>query len=488
MKNLIVVDSTQDWRFDIPDVEVVSAKNYIMGESFRKFRNARIFNFCKSYKYQSIGYYVSLLAAARGHKPIPSVSTIQDMKSQTIIKLASEELDELMQKSLHDLRSKTFVLSIYFGKNVSEKYHKLAAELYGLFNAPFVRAHFHKSDRWYLKKIGPISATEIPPSHHEAVMVFCGEYFAGKRIKVKKRGESRFSLAILVNPKEENPPSNTKALGKFSRAAENLGMEVEFIERDDYSRLAEFDGLFIRETTNVNHHTYRFARRAQAEGLVVIDDPDSILKCTNKVYLNEVLQKNGFLVPKTMIVTADNVEEILGAVGLPCVLKSPDSSFSQGVVKVDNADDLMHEAKYLLGKSALIIAQEFLPTDFDWRVGVLDGKAIYVSKYHMVKQHWQIIKRDDEGNLLDGDSETLAVESAPPKLITLAEKAAALIGKGLYGLDLKEVRDKYYVIEINDNPSIDAGCEDAFLKDELYQKVMETFLQRMILKKEKKGG
>jgi len=81
MKNLIVVDSTQDWRFDIPDVEVISAKNYIMGESFRKFRNARIFNFCKSYKYQSIGYYVSLLAAARGHKPIASVSTIQDMKS-----------------------------------------------------------------------------------------------------------------------------------------------------------------------------------------------------------------------------------------------------------------------------------------------------------------------------------------------------------------------------------------------------------------------
>jgi glutathione synthase/RimK-type ligase-like ATP-grasp enzyme len=61
-------------------------------------------------------------------------------------------------------------------------------------------------------------------------------------------------------------------------------MEPELIEKEDYGRLAEFDALFIRETTGVNHHTYRFARRAEAEGLVVVDDPQSILKCTNKVY------------------------------------------------------------------------------------------------------------------------------------------------------------------------------------------------------------
>ena len=75
------------------------------------------------------------------------------------------------------------------------------------------------------------------------------------------------------------------------KAAESLAIRPELITRDDYGRLAEFDALFIRETTYVNHHTYRFARRAASEGLVVIDDPVSIVRCTNKVYLAELLQR-----------------------------------------------------------------------------------------------------------------------------------------------------------------------------------------------------
>src|SRR5690606_41193599 len=113
------------------------------------------------------------------------------------------------------------------------------------------------------------------------------EHFAGRRTNVPRRAAARFDLAILVNPEEAEPPSNAKALKRFIRAAEDVGLNAELIERDDYARLAEFDALFIRETTAVNHHTYRFARRAASEGLVVIDDPASIVKCTNKVYLAE---------------------------------------------------------------------------------------------------------------------------------------------------------------------------------------------------------
>ncbi len=51
--------------------------------------------------------------------------------------------------------------------------------------------------------------------------------------------------------------------------------------------------LFIRETTYVDHHSFRFSRRAEAEGLVVIDDPQSILRCTNKVFLAEAFARRG---------------------------------------------------------------------------------------------------------------------------------------------------------------------------------------------------
>ena len=74
---------------------------------------------------------------------------------------------------------------------------------------------------------------------------------------------------------------------------------------------------------------------------------------------------------------------------------------------------------------------------------------------------------------------TLPVAKAPKKVVNAALKAAAAIGDGLYGVDLKQVGDKVYVIEVNDNPNIDAGFEDEVLQDELYLRVVEVFLKRI---------
>ena len=207
----------------------------------------------------------------------------------------------------------------------------------------------------------------------------------------------RYDLAILHNPEEKEPPSNPKALQRFVKAAESLGLATELIVREDYGRIAEFDALFIRETTSVIHHTYRFARKAAAEGLVVVDDPESILKCTNKVFLAELMEKHKVPVPKTVIVHRDNAKEISRLLGLPCILKKPDSSFSQGVVKADTEEELAAYAEEMLERSELLIAQEFMPTDYDWRVGIFDRQPLYVCKYYMADHHWQIIKRDKSG-------------------------------------------------------------------------------------------
>src|SRR3546814_13790004 len=64
--------------------------------------------------------------------------------------------------------------------------------------------------------------------------------------------------------------------------------------------VAEFDALFIRETTAVNHHTYRFARRAAREGLVVVDDPLSILRAANKVFLAQLMERHRIPQPKSV--------------------------------------------------------------------------------------------------------------------------------------------------------------------------------------------
>ncbi len=74
------------------------------------------------------------------------------------------------------------------------------------------------------------------------------------------------------------------------------------------------------------------------------------------------------------------------------------------------------------------------------------------------------------------------IEQAPPEVVQLAVDTARLIGNGLYGVDLKQAGDRVLVIEVNDNPNLDAGTEDAVLGDELYRRVLQAFIQRLELK------
>jgi glutathione synthase/RimK-type ligase-like ATP-grasp enzyme len=247
--------------------------------------------------------------------------------------------------------------------------------------------------------------------------------------------------------------------------------------------LIQYDALFIRETTNVNHHTYKFAKKAVAEGLIVIDDPDSILRCTNKVYLSELLSTHQVPTPKYWIIKKDKPANIKTELfEYPIILKKPDGAFSKGVKKANNQEELLKVLKDFFQTSDLVIAQEYFPTDFDWRVGVIGNKPLYVCKYYMAENHWQIVNWQelDQGHPNEGLFETISVEAAPKKLLELALKATSLIGNGLYGVDIKHRKDKFYVIEVNDNPSLDDGIEDAFLKQQLYVNIMQEFMNRLL--------
>lgn len=481
MSVLIVTNRPEDWPASIPGVEVVDDTTYLTDSKFSERRGVKVFNLCRSYRYQTSGYYVSLLAEARGHKPLPSVATVRDLKSKSVIRMVSDEIDELIQSSLQSLKSSEFELSIYFGQNIAARYQKLALALYNQFQSPMLRAYFSLSgrSRWVLRKVDSISGNEVPAHHWEFVIQSATESFANRRSQSKRRTASRFDLAILRSPTDPQPPSNEKAIKKFIRAAEAVGMSAEVITKDDYAKIAQFDGLFIRDTTYIENHTYRFARKAEGEGLVVMDDPQSILRCTNKVYLAESMSRHGVAIPRTIVAHEGNAHEIGDVLGFPVVLKRPDSAFSQGVIKVKDQDELELQLEKFLEDSDLVVAQEFLPTTFDWRIGVLDQQPLFACKYFMARGHWQIINHNDNGNDHYGNYETVPVDWAPRKAVQLAVKAAGLIGNGLYGVDVKESNGKFYIIEVNDNPNIEAGIEDEVLKDDLYYRIMSVFLRRI---------
>lgn len=475
MKPLLIVDAPKRFPMDVPGAETVSAYKYLTDPQFAQGKGRKVFNLCRSLRYQAVGYYVSLLAEARGHRCLPSVSAIQDIRLAPVVRLAGDDLDDLIQHSLKRIKSEEFELSVYFGHNTAEGHDKLALALFNSFPAPLLRARFEHEGRWRLASVRVIGLAEVPESHRPFVVQQAERYLRRTPRKAKEAPPARFDLAILHNPEDPMPPSDKKALNRFIEAGEQTGIRCELIEKSDAGRIAEFDALFIRETTYVNHHTYRIARRAAAEGMVVIDDPQSIVRCTNKVFLAETLSRAKLATPRTLVLARENAVEGLRSLGFPCVLKQPDSSFSAGVSRVDTEDGLEAVLDAQFEHTDLIVAQEYMPTDFDWRIGVLAGRPLFACRYGMAPGHWQIVNHEDKGHDKYGNFETMSVEDAPKDVVKLAVKAAALMGNGLYGVDLKVVRGKPVVIEVNDNPNIDAGVEDRVLGMELYRRIMQHF-------------
>lgn len=482
--NVIVINQPYKWTFTDINARVISVKEYINNPIYQTNTDFRIFNLCSSYKYQTYGYYVSLLASARGQRIIPSTITIRDFRILNVIHSAAYDIEELINKSLNKVKGDTFSLQIYFGQTVTKGYHALAMKLHLLFEAPLFRVEFVKHEKWMIKKLKVLTLNKIPEGDIEYIYEFAKKYFNKKRFNTAKLINYKYDIAILVNPEESTPPSCSKALQKFKNAANRKGLYVEFITKADMDKINEFDALFIRETTCVNNHTYEFSRMAYAEGLVVLDDPWSILRCSNKIYQNEIFKKHKILTPETTIFAKNLFDKkLLEQMNYPLVLKQPDSAFSLGVVKVGDETEAFRAINELFKISDMIVCQEYLYSEFDWRIGIIDNEPLFACKYYMSKDHWQIYNWKGDGEENSGDSETLSIDQVPDVVIQTALKASALIGDGLYGVDLKMIDGKVYVVEVNDNPNIDADIEDLVLKDKLYDQIIESIYNRIEISK-----
>ncbi len=478
MKPLLVVDYPKRWPLNIPGTDLVSSYDYLSDPKFAGEPGLKVFNLCRSYRYQAAGYYVSLLAEARGHRPLPSVSAIQDLKLSPVIEIISQDIDELIQTDLKRLKTDEFELSIYFGRNMAEGHNRLALAIFNAFPAPLLRVKFRRDREWQLTAVRVIGVSEVPESHFPFVIEQAERYLKRAPSRAKALPQARYDLAILHNPDDPMPPSGINTLKRIIEVGASMGIECELIRKDAYGRIAEYDALFIRETTAVNHHTYRFARRAQAEGIVVIDDPGSILRCTNKVLLAETMARHRVATPKTLILSKENALDGLRSLGFPCVIKRPDSAFSSGVARCDDEQDAKQKLSNFFEKSDLLVAQEYVPTDFDWRIGVLGGEPLFSCRYGMARGHWQVVNHSSETDK-EGNSQTIRIEDTPEDVVKLAIRAANLMGDGLYGVDLKVVRGRPVIIEVNDNPNIDVGWEDAAIGDQLYVRLMNHFLDRL---------
>lgn len=478
---LVLLDSLNDWKPYSESSSILTVSDYLKYKSLGK-ESKLVINLSCDYSYNSEGYYCSLLAQARGHKIIPGVDIINKLESGTGIRM-----DKYLQKLCYQWIQKNNItddiwyLNIYFGTCKEKGLEKIARFIFDNYPCPLLKVGFNTCARNQIETVQMLCLQQLTDEEQDcfadALDNFNKKVWRGPRLK-----SSRYSLAILYDPEEKFPPSDKKALNKFIEIAKKMNIHAELITEEDSARLMEFDALFIRTTTGLNHFTFHLSQKATLNDMVVIDDPVSIIRCTNKVYLSELLEKEKIPVPGSMLLFRSNpnsFEAVSEQLGSPFIVKIPDGSFSHGMKKVSNETELKEAVEILFDKSAILLAQEYTPSDYDWRIGILNGEPLFACKYYMAKGHWQIYNHAGSGKNSYGVVETIPIYKVPPVILKTAQKATALIGNGLYGVDLKMVNNKAIVIEINDNPNIDHELEDAILGDELYYRILNYFVRAM---------
>jgi len=285
-------------------------------------------------------------------------------------------------------------------------------------------------------------------------------------------------LGIFVDRKTMSNSEQLNALIRCRDVAENLGHEVDFLFPVDINKIPKMDALFIRARTDPMNVTYVAARMASFHNIPVIDDPQSIQICGDKINMYSHLIKKQVALPKTVFLSKQDlsvecVTHLFDTLGTPLILKEPSTSFSLRVERVTDIAGFFRVARRFNRLSDWIVVQQYIESKYDWRVGVLDGKLLYICKYTIPSVTFKI-QASVNGHIVYCGVESVPPEAVPPHVIQLGIDAANAIGHGLYGVDIKNNNGDAYVIEVNDNPSIESG------EDDCYPRVFEQIVNHLL--------
>lgn len=283
------------------------------------------------------------------------------------------------------------------------------------------------------------------------------------------------TLGILYDEGSLLRPCRPDSIAYLRQVAAAMGVQSRVFDESDLDALVGCDGLFIRTATDVGNAAFAFAERAEAMGIPVIDDPNSILRCSNKAFQAEYLPRFGVPMPRTRLVYPGNLHDVAAEIGFPCVVKAVNGCFGREVFLVQRFDELQERVLEGFNRSALMIAQQFVRTEFDWRIGVLHGELLFAARYNYIPGYWKC-------SLWEGDEQTVGHTDAvpraevPPEVVLAALRASRAVGAGFYGLDIKQTEQGVFVLEINDNVDLDVNCEDAAEGSSLYRKLIAALI------------
>ena len=136
---VILVDQPKDFpNADTPH-KVIMTSEYLARPRLFEMARPKLLNLSRSYAYQSKGYYASLLAEARGHRIVPSVETMLELREAKLYEHAlpdlEDELNRCARKAGYELDGEAKLL-VCFGICNDNRFEAFGRLLFDWFRCP----------------------------------------------------------------------------------------------------------------------------------------------------------------------------------------------------------------------------------------------------------------------------------------------------------------------------------------------------------------
>ncbi len=473
----VLLDDQYDLKPRPRDVPIISLGRFLRGPDSYAFAGTTVIIVSGDYSYLGKAYHCSLLVEARGGKPVPTVDALYQLARRRSDGRSRLRPDLHLGKGdqyLADLGGSRRRCLVFLGEARDKWALQLAGHVFRSFPCPVLEVGIRHYGRSRIISVRPVGVTDLGTRERRFLVQAIEKYARRNAHCASPKGLGDFRLGVLLDPSDKLPPICPDGLKILARAGRSLGVSVEKLQERDLPRLYECDGLFIRTTD-----AYHFAVNAARLGIPVLDDPVSILRCNNKVFVTDLLRSNRLPIPRTVFV--DDVRQVRNLerkLLYPVVVKLPHLSGGMGVFRAGDREQLESLIREQRNRSGVFLVQEYIPTQFDWRVGVLGGEVLFVCQYYMAAGGWKILEKRNKHEFVSGCVKTLGHEEWPSNVVSLALAASRLIGNGLYGVDLKEHAGQVLLTDINDCPDLNHGDEDFVLRDDLWRRIIKWFLEQ----------
>jgi ribosomal protein S6--L-glutamate ligase len=238
---------------------------------------------------------------------------------------------------------------------------------------------------------------------------------------------------ITIIPKPTDIPSDNSTrmvMDELDRMGEKY--QAIFLEAiDPFSRCLEGETIWacgIRQ----NGHNFE-ALSALALHNRVVNHPEAIVTCASKVMTSALLYKKGVPTPETFFTES---RHLAGS-----FIRKHGKAVSKPVYGFDGVGISLVESEEQLGNPPYYL-QEYIPNDRDFRVFVINGKAVGA-----------IMRISDSltHNIHQGGCGSAAI--IDEEMGDIASRAAECVGVDYGGVDLLIHEGSYSVLEVNGTPN-----------------------------------